>query len=338
MASPVIGALGTVLRWKGDRAMTDGLVSTVIPVFNRGGMLREAVRSVLNQSWPSIEVVIVDDGSTDGTAEAAAALAGDNVEKVRVVTQANGGVGAARQAGLEATSGEFVQFLDSDDLLLPDKFLTQVTALRADPEAGISYGKTRTNEFGRMSLTPVQRTGVALRNIFPELLRSRLWDTSTPLYRRSALDRIGAWPRSRQLEDWQFDAQAGAAGIKLNYVDAFVSETRNHDEPRLCHAWMSDSRATKDRVIAFMRVYEYATTAGVERESPEMQNFARSMFWMARTAGATGFVGEAQSLFSTARSTELNPGWDYRLVGWCARTFGWRFAARLSHLAERVAK
>jgi len=317
--------------------MISGLVSTVIPVFNRARMLGEAVQSALNQSWPNVEVIIVDDGSTDDTAAVAADIAIASHGVVKVVTQQNTGVGGARQTGANAASGEFVQFLDSDDLLLPDKFSVQIEALNADPEAGISYGKTRTNEFGRMSLNPVKRTGVALRHVFPELLRSRLWDTSTPLYRRSALDQIGPWPSSRQLEDWQFDAQTGAAGIKLNYVDAFVSETRNHDEPRLCHAWMSDPRAMHDRVNAFLRVYEHAVSAGVERESPDMQNYARSLFWMARTAGSHGLTEEAGSLFTAARATQVKPGWDYRLIGLCAHSFGWRFAARLSHLAERAA-
>ena len=317
--------------------MISGLVTTVIPVFNRARMLREAVQSVLNQSWPNVEVIIVDDGSTDDTAAVAADIANASNGLVKVVTQPNAGVGGARQTGASAARGEFVQFLDSDDLLLPDKFSAQIAALNADPEAGISYGKTRTNEFGRMSLNPVKRTGVALRHMFPELLRSRLWDTSTPLYRRSALDQIGPWPNSRQLEDWQFDAQAGAAGIKLNYVDAFVSETRNHDEPRLCHAWMSDPRAMHDRVNAYLRVYEYAVSAGVERDGPHMQNYARSMFWMARSAGSTGLAGEAESLFNAARATQVNPGWDYRLIRLFAHIFGWRFAARLTRLAERVA-
>lgn len=317
--------------------MIEGMVSTVIPVFNRAAMLGEAVRSVLNQSWPKLEVIVVDDGSTDETPVVASEIAQSSNGVVKVVSQANAGVGGARRAGGAVASGEYVQFLDSDDLLLPDKFSMQIACLRADPEAGICYGKTRTNNYGRMSLNPVKRTGVELRHVFPELLRSRLWDTSTPLYRRSALDVIGPWPVSRQLEDWQFDAQAGAAGIKLCYVDEFVSETRNHDEPRLCHAWMSDPRAMQDRVNAYLRVYEYAVLAGVERNGPDMQNYARSMFWMARTAGSTGLTREAEQLFRAARSTQLVPGWDYRLVGLCAHAFGWKFASRLTQLAERAA-
>ena len=114
--------------------MISGLVTTVIPVFNRARMLREAVQSVLNQSWPNVEVIIVDDGSTDDTAAVAADIANASHGLVKVVTQANTGVGVARQAGANAATGEFVQFLDSDDLLLPDKFSVQIAALNADPE------------------------------------------------------------------------------------------------------------------------------------------------------------------------------------------------------------
>ena len=60
------------------------------------------------------------------------------------------------------------------------------------------------------------------------------------------------------------------------------------------------------------------------------------MFWMARSAGSTGLTGEAESLFDAARATQVNPGWDYRLIGLCAHIFGWRVASRLTHLAERV--
>src|ERR1700741_3904714 len=101
----------------GNRTMAlvrASLVSTVIPVYNRAAMLREAVASVLAQTWRPIEIIIVDDGSTDETAAVAEELAAGNPGIIRVLRQANAGPGAARQVGLEASSGEFVQFLDSD--------------------------------------------------------------------------------------------------------------------------------------------------------------------------------------------------------------------------------
>ena len=120
-----------------------GLVSTIIPVHNRAGLLREAVASVLAQSYRPIEIIIVDDGSTDDTPHVADMLAADPSGDISVVHQANRGQGLAREAGRLRAMGEFIQYLDSDDLLLPDKFDLQVTGLRADPQCGVAYGFTR---------------------------------------------------------------------------------------------------------------------------------------------------------------------------------------------------
>jgi len=108
--------------------MHPGLVTTIIPVYNRAAMLREAVASVLAQTYRPVEVIVVDDGSTDETAGVADELAGD---EVRVIHQPNGGPGTAREAGRRAARGEFIQHLDSDDLLLPHKFALQVAGLVA---------------------------------------------------------------------------------------------------------------------------------------------------------------------------------------------------------------
>src|SRR4051812_980271 len=98
--------------------MHHGLVTIIIPVFNRATMLGEAVNSALGQTYRPIEVLIVDDGSTDDTPEAADRLAREHRE-IRVLHRANGGPGAAREGGRQAAGGEFIQHLDSDDLLLP---------------------------------------------------------------------------------------------------------------------------------------------------------------------------------------------------------------------------
>ena len=98
----------------------EGLVSTIIPVHNRPSLLREAVASVLAQTYRPIEIIIVDDGSTDETGREAEALAECHSE-VRAIHRENGGPGAARETGRLAARGEFIQYLDSDDLLLPEQ-------------------------------------------------------------------------------------------------------------------------------------------------------------------------------------------------------------------------
>jgi len=315
--------------------MTPGLVSTVIPVFNRAGMLVEAVDSVLGQTWPQLEIVIVDDGSTDDTVRVAQALCDQHPGRILLVRQRNAGPGVARQAGFEACSGEFVQFLDSDDLLLPRKFELQVGGLRADPEAGISYGPTYTSGNGVRDAEPAQCTGTPLRTLFPAMLQEPLWPTLTPLYRRSVLEAVGPWPAKRQLEDWEFDAQAGALGVKLHYCDEFLAEVRDHGEGRICQLWMTDVGAMRDRVDAYAQVLRHAQSAGVPRESAEMQKFARSLFWMARNAGSYGLPDEARRLFELARGVALRPGWDYTVFRAATRVLGWQRSSRLAEVLVR---
>lgn len=312
------------------------LVSTIIPVHNRPAMLREAVESVLAQTWRPIEVVIVDDGSTDGTLAAANELQALHPSVIRVVSQPNAGPGAARQRGVELARGEFVQFLDSDDLLLPEKFEVQVQGLRQDTEAGISYGKTRTQERGVTLPDPAQRTGEQFRTLFPTLLREPLWPTLTPLYRRTALDRIGPWPRMKQLEDWVYDAQAAAVDVKLHYCgDAWIAVTRNHDDARLCAAWQTDPAAMRDRALAYERVLAHAREAGLDAQSKEMQRFARSLFWMSRNVAAQGLSREAARLLELAMSLADGGRIDMRLFGLAARVAGWKTSAQLSGWVER---
>jgi len=308
--------------------MIENLVSTVIPVYNRGAMLREAVASVLAQTWRAIEIVIVDDGSTDDTPSVAEQLRSENPGVISVARQANAGPGAARQAGLQLARGEFIQFLDSDDLLLPEKFTLQVRALRTDTEAGISYGKCYSSNNGVREAQPAQATAQKHRVLFPALLDGPLWPTHTPLYRRSAIDAIGPWSKGRLLEDWLYDAQAGVAGIKLNYVDEFIAETRNHDGDRLCRQWQNDIGAMKERLAAYPVVLAQARNAGVVADSPEMQRFARTLFSLARLAASQGLTEEASGLLRLAEAQRTERAWDMRVFRAAAELLGWRRAGR----------
>ena len=104
----------------------DGLVSVVIPVHERPRLLADAVHSALAQDHRPLEIIIVDDGSRDATPDVAQSLARRHAPCVRVLRQARRGVAAARERGRCAARGEFVQYLDSDDLLLPGKLSRQV--------------------------------------------------------------------------------------------------------------------------------------------------------------------------------------------------------------------
>ena len=161
-----------------------GLVSTIIPVHNRPELLVEAVESVMRQDYLDVEVLIVDDASTDHTSEVALSLCRRWPEQVYLLKQEFcTGPGAARQRGLDCARGEFIQYLDSDDLLLPGKFRIQVAALQSNRSADICYGRSFEENHCLQPTTytgPMRATGEVLNNLFPRLLVERWWSTSTP--------------------------------------------------------------------------------------------------------------------------------------------------------------
>lgn len=109
------------------------LVSAIIPTFNRGWILKEAVQSVLDQKYHPLEIIVVDDGSTDDTREILHSFG----DRITVLVQENRGVSAARNLGIKHSHGELIAFLDSDDLWTPDKIACQVDFFCNNPDAVI---------------------------------------------------------------------------------------------------------------------------------------------------------------------------------------------------------
>ena len=121
-------------------------VSVIIPVFNGAETIGRALQSVFAQTFTDYEIVVVNDGSTDDTASV---LAGYG-EKIRVVSQSNRGLSAARNAGIAASQGEYVALLDDDDQWLPEKLALCVPVLDADPDCALVYtGMLKVDADGR---------------------------------------------------------------------------------------------------------------------------------------------------------------------------------------------
>jgi glycosyltransferase involved in cell wall biosynthesis len=119
--------------------MSQPLVTVIIPTYNREQYISEAIDSVLAQTYSNIELIIVDDGSTDNTIERLQTYG----PKLRYIQQENGGIGAARNAGIAQATGEFLAFLDSDDCWTPDKLTLQIAAFDQDPDLDIAFGHVR---------------------------------------------------------------------------------------------------------------------------------------------------------------------------------------------------
>src|SRR5262249_38459007 len=188
--------------------------------------------------------------------------------EVRTIHRENGGPGAARETGRLAARGEFIQYLDSDDLLLPIKFKLQVAGLRRHGGCGVSYGKTRCYTIGECPTdVPWKRTGERISTMFPSFLQSRWWGTSTPLYRRNVTDLAGPWTDLRNEEDWEYDCRIARNGGQLHYCDVFVSEQRFTLGPHLSTAGSSDPAKLRSRARAHKLILEHALAAGISHDT-----------------------------------------------------------------------
>jgi len=191
-------------------------VSVIVPVFNGERFLEEALASAWAQSLTPLEVIVVDDGSTDGSAAIASRM------NVRYISQANSGVSSARNAGLRVAQGQFVAFLDADDTWLPTKLERQVAALLDAEDAG--YALCRHIATFEPGVEP------------PQWYRGRTDGVSEPsfapsawLVRRSALDAIGWFdPVLRHGEDTDWLARARDADLRYVMVDGPLLVRRIH--------------------------------------------------------------------------------------------------------------
>jgi hypothetical protein len=319
-----------------DYGLSLPLVSIVIPVYNRAKLLLDSVDSVIEQSYRPIEIILVDDGSTDETPQVLAELARRWPALVMVIRQPNAGPGPARQRGLEMAKGEFVQFLDSDDLLLPDKFRYQVAALTANPDADICYGRSYEENYSRQPVCregPMRQTGRFHQYLFPLLLVERWWTTSSPLYRRSLLQRIGPWRAWLNEEDWEYDARAGALGAFLCWVDQDVSVRRIHlAAEHLSTGGTQEPIKLLHRAAARQSIFLSAIAAGIDVKTPEMAHFARSAFLLSRQCGLAGLEKASDDLFALSRrasTVRRRLGPDYLLYGMLGSLIGWSNTARL---------
>jgi glycosyltransferase involved in cell wall biosynthesis len=220
------------LSW--DRPEQVGLVSVVVPVFNGADFLGEALESLIAQSHRCWEAIVVDDGSIDRSLDVAAALAQRDA-RIRTIQQSNFGASAARNRGVLECGGEFIQFLDADDRLCPDKLSEQVRYLRAHPEVDIVTGDARYFDAAgwRDDIGPLPPAEDLVADL---LLRNHL-SIDSPLSRRSMLARVGGFrshtpcgERVYGCEDWDLWLRAALSGCQMAYVPGVVAHNRWHSK------------------------------------------------------------------------------------------------------------
>lgn len=163
------------------------LVSVVIPTYNQASYLRDSIDSVLAQTYTAIEVVVVDDGSTDETPDILASYG----DRVRAIRQTNHGAANALNHGIRESTGQYVCWLSSDDAFVPDKIARQVAAFTANPELGLSF--MGFDQIDAQGAFVADRSDIPWRH--PDLFVTVFWanpiNGSTVMMPRSVLDEVG---------------------------------------------------------------------------------------------------------------------------------------------------
>lgn len=210
--------------------MTDPRVSVVVPTYNRGGLLVEAVESALAQTFGDLEVLVVDDGSDDGSADAVAEL---RDPRVVVLTLGHSGIPAvARNAALARARGEYVAFLDSDDVWHPDKLSHQVPVLDDHAAVGLVCSNARVigengDEIRTLYLRPEQG---ASGNVLGALLEVNFVIVSSALARRKLVEETGCFtqdPTLRGVEDYDLWLRLGSVA-EIAFLPEPLLDYREH--------------------------------------------------------------------------------------------------------------
>jgi glycosyltransferase involved in cell wall biosynthesis len=280
----------------------DGAISVVIPAYNRAGLIGETLRSLFNQTLPATEIIVVDDGSTDSTAEAAESefavfsrqLAGNaRIPEFKVIRQANAGPGAARNRGLAESKGEFIHFFDSDDIAAPNKHEVQVRALQ-ESGADIAYGpwvkgriavveklqseKADTLKPATSHPSPVtwhfvpeghvlQQKGLPQGDLIKELLTRWSVVPHACMFRRSIVEKIGGFPDDMFVaEDQLVFLRCLLAGARVVHTPQTLAFYRLGDASKLTESAEGHRRRITDWAVFLERSRKECVSRGIVAE------------------------------------------------------------------------
>lgn len=200
------------------------LVSVIVPCHNRHLMLEECIYSISNQTYPNIEVIVVDDASVEDICEVVLkAEVHYPISFQYIRSNDNIGPGHARELGRQRASGEYICYQDSDDLWHPEKIEYQVKCLQENKHAGMCYCSSL--QFSTLPLAgnePYRKySNASFSEFLPMLLvlRQRPWGTGACMWTRSATDRIGPWFCGWTWEDMEYDCRAGCHDIKIVHLN-----------------------------------------------------------------------------------------------------------------------
>jgi glycosyltransferase involved in cell wall biosynthesis len=312
-------------------------VSVIIPSYNRADLLAETLDSVIAQTYPDWEALVVDDGSEDNSLELAQKYAAkDNRIRASLRRGEKKGACVCRNQGLSMAAGEYVIFLDSDDLLSDTCLEHRVGRMDHKPECG--YGVYQTEMFYR-------QTGdrKILWNIYTEtpdlyrfLSKDVVWHTTGPIWRKDVLSKLGGFDETlASFHDWELHVRALIAGIK--YFKEPIRDNFYRNGTKALSAISTVSCTSPDHLTSHERMF--ANTLARLRKAGLLDNEVRSrvaglFWWLAIRWRTTGHLPDADRIWRKACSLRLCRGHHYlegRLISRLCRVRG---GGRLSLLIQ----
>lgn len=207
------------------------MISVIIPCYNYGHLIAETLNSILSQTHTDLEIIVIDDGSTDNTGEVLKSYT-DNDERVQYYRYENAGLGTTRNRGIEKAKGTYIQFLDADDLIERRKFEIQLQLFKEHPEVDIVYGSVRyftKNAFDQSErlltywgpneewMPKISGRG---HDILPRALKGNFSHLSSPLFKKQVVDKVGEFDNEiSAVADYHFLLRCAIADANFYYHD-----------------------------------------------------------------------------------------------------------------------
>ena len=311
------------------------LVSVIIPCYNAANWVEQSIQSALNQTYQPIEVIVIDNGSTDGSVEVIKSF-GDTI-----TSEAGPNLGAdhARNRGLELARGEYLQFLDAEDYLLPEKIARQMRVLQAS-DTNVVYEDWRRMEEGQDGSC---RYSAGIAGGHPDILEALLtnWVPQIPtvLYSRQTFERNIRWnERLTWAQDWELHIRLAMAGVSYRYLPGCFSVIRS---PLTPPASTCNARQMEDNLLGILKDAETHLRAAGNLTDRYRRAMARA--YLALACGSNQYFDRDRDHFERllAEAQWLSPSMVYPyspLYTLMAKMLGVRNAERMRSWKRRCWK
>jgi len=315
--------------------MTEPCVSILIPCHNAEPWIAATIESALAQTWPNTEIIVVDDGSTDDSA----AIASRSIDRgVRVVMQSNRGASAARNAALAQARGDFIQFLDADDLLSPTKIAAQISSLANHPANSVA-----SCAWGRFAGDPAQARFIdaaVFRDFSPmdflvlagttgAMMHPAAW-----LVPRTVADRAGRWNESLSLnDDGEYFCRVLLASTGIAFCDEARTYYRSAQTGSLSQRRHEAARRSQFKSIELCEQHMLAAENSARTRRAVANQYQRFIYdFFPRSPELIRKA--ANRIARLGGSSQLKPAMGPRTAA-LARWLGWKNVWRLKQLAHR---